>query len=203
MRVIGLTGGILSGKSTIAQMLAEKGAVIVDADRVGHEAYQPHTQVWQEVVAAFGPAIVKENEEIDRKRLGEVVFKDPAALERLNRIMHPRMHDMIGERIERLRRDGAQVVVLEAAVLIEASWTDLVDEVWVATAPEETVVARLKDRGGMSEEQARARIRSQLSPEERARHGDVIIDTDCDLSGVRATVDQLWQRLQSHGDKGV
>jgi dephospho-CoA kinase len=195
MVVIGLTGGILSGKSTISQMLAEKGAVIIDADKIGHEAYKPHTKTWQDLRNAFGESIIKQNMEIDRKKLGEIVFNDPQALARLNEIVHPRMHSMIKEEIERLRGEGVDVVVLEAAVLIEANWTDLVDEVWAAVAPEEVAVKRLQNRGGLSEEQARARIRSQLSPEERAKHADVIIDTDCELSQVRAKVAELWQRL--------
>jgi dephospho-CoA kinase len=197
MIVIGLTGGILSGKSTISQMLAERGAVIIDADKIGHEAYRPHTKTWQELRNAFGKGILKENDEIDRKKLGDIVFNDPQALARLNGIVHPRMHSMMKEEIERLRGEGVDVVVLEAAVLIEANWTDLVDEVWVAVAPEEVVVKRLQNRGGLSEEQARARIRSQLSSEERARHADVIINTDCELAEVRAKLEELWQRLQT------
>jgi dephospho-CoA kinase len=199
MIVIGLTGGILSGKSTISQMLAEKGAVIIDADKIGHEAYKPHTKTWQELVDAFGMSILKENMEIDRKKLGEIVFNDTRALARLNKIVHPEMHSMMKEEIERLRSEGVGVVVLEAAVLIEANWTDLVDEVWVAVAPEEVAVKRLQNRGGLSEEQARARIRSQISSGERAKHADVIIDTDCELREVRAKVAELWQRLH----KGV
>ena len=199
MIVIGLTGGILSGKSTISEMLAEKGAVIIDADKVGHEAYKPYTKTWQELVAAFGKGILKENDEIDRKKLGDIVFNNPEALAQLNRIVHPQMHSMMKEEIERLRSEGVDVVVLEAAVLIEANWTDLVDEVWVAVAPEEVVVKRLQNRGGLSEEQARARIRSQLPIEERAKYADVIIDTDCELAQVRAKVEELWQRLQKRG----
>lgn len=196
MVVIGLTGGILTGKSTISRMLAERGAVIIDADKIGHEAYKPHTKTWQEVVNAFGKSILKENNEIERKKLADIVFNDPHALARLNEIMHPQMHSMMKEEIERLRGEGVDVVVLEAAVLIEANWTDLVDEVWVAVAPEEVAVKRLQNRGVLSEEQARARIRSQLSPEERAKHADVIIDTDCELAEVEARVEELWQSLQ-------
>ncbi len=196
MIVIGLTGGILSGKTTVSQTLAQRGAVIIDADKIGHEAYKPDTKTWQQVVAAFGRDILEENGEIDRKKLGEIVFNDPQALSRLNQIVHPVMHSMMKQEIERLRREGAQVVVLEAAVLIEANWTDLVNEVWVTVAPEETVVKRLKNRGGLSEEEARARIRSQISSEERAKHADVIIDTDCELAEVEAKVEELWQGLQ-------
>jgi dephospho-CoA kinase len=192
MVVIGLTGGILSGKSTISGMLAEKGAVIIDADRIGHEAYKPGTSTWQELRDAFGDGILKVNGEIDRERLGEIVFADPDALIRLNRIVHPRMREMVREEIDRLKGEGVAVVVLEAPLLIEASWTDLVDEVWVAVAPEQVVVKRLEERGGLSEEQARARIRSQISSDERAKHADIIVDTDCELSEVRARVDELW-----------
>ena len=197
MVVIGLTGGILSGKSTISGMLAEKGAIIIDADKIGHEAYKPYTKTWQELRYAFGDGILKKNGEIDRKRLGEIVFADPDTLIRLNRIVHPRMREMVREEIDCLKVEGVDVLVLEAAVLIEAGWTDLVDEVWVAVAPEQVVVKRLKERGGLSEEQARARIRSQISTEERAKHADIIIDTDCELSEVRARVDELWETLKN------
>ena len=197
MIVIGLTGGILTGKSTVSEILARLGAVIIDADKVGHEAYRPQTKVWREVVEAFGRGILNQHGEIDRKKLGEIVFHDPQALARLNEIMHPEMHWMMKEEIDRLRNEGVDVVVLEAAVLIEADWTDLVDEVWVTVAPEETVVRRLQDRGGLSEEQARARIRSQISSAERIKHADVIIDTNCDLAEVRAKVEELWHRLQA------
>lgn len=199
MVVIGLTGGILSGKSTVSGMLAERGAVIIDADKIGHEAYRPHTETRQELVDAFGDGILKPNGEIDRERLSEIVFADPQALARLNEIVHPRMRKMMREEIERLRGKGVAVVVVEAAVLIEANWTDLVDEVWVTQAPEEVVIERLQNRSGLSEEQARARIRSQLSAEERAKHADVIIDTDCELAEVGVKVLKLWRRLEDRG----
>ena len=195
MVVIGLTGGILSGKSTISGMLAEKGAVIIDADQIGHEAYKPHTKAWQELVNTFGDSILTQKNEVDRKKLGDIVFADPQALERLNEIMHPRMRAMTRKEIDRLKGDGAAVVVLEAAVLIEAGWTDLVDMVWVTVAPEDVVLKRLHDRGGLSEDQARARIRSQISSEERSKHADEIIDTDCQLSEVKDRVEELWKKL--------
>lgn len=202
MIVIGLTGGILTGKSTVSEMLAQRGAVIIDADKIGHEAYKPHTETWQQVIETFGREILRENGEIDRKKLGEIVFNNPQALARLNEIMHPQMHSMMREEIERLRGEEVEMVVLDAAVLIEANWTDLVDEVWVTVAPEETAVKRLQNRGGLTKDEARARIRSQISFEERAKHADVIIDTDCELAEVEARVEELWQRLHAH-NKGV
>jgi len=195
MVVIGLTGGILSGKSTISGMLAEKGAVVIDADQIGHEAYKPHTKTWQELVNTFGDSILTQKNEVDRKKLGDIVFADPQALEHLNEIMHPRMRAMTRNEIDRLKGDGAAVVVLEAAVLIEAGWTDLVDMVWVTVAPEDVVLKRLHDRGGLSEDQARARIRSQISSEERSKHADEVIDTDCQLSEVKDRVEELWEKL--------
>ena len=197
MLVIGLTGGILSGKSTISGMLAEKGAVIIDADQIGHEAYKPHTKTWQELVNTFGDSILKQKNEVDRKKLGDIVFADTHALERLNEIVHPRMRAMIRKEIDHLKGDGVAVVVLEAAVLIEAGWTDLVDMVWVTVAPEDVVLKRLHDRGGLSEDQARARIRSQISSEERSKHADEIIDTDCQLSEVKDRVEKLWEKLRN------
>ncbi len=196
MVVIGLTGGILSGKSTVSGMLQERGAVVIDADKVGHEVYLPHTDGWRGVVAAFGREILKENDEVDRKRLGEIVFGDPKALERLNYIMHPRMHDIMKGRLEELRRQGVEGVVLEAAILIEAGWTDLVDQVWVTLTPEERVMDRLKERGGLSEEEARSRIRSQMPIWEKARLADVVINTDCPIEETKAAVNRLWEGIQ-------
>jgi len=196
-KVIGLTGGIGSGKSTVSQCLAELGAVIIDADKVGHEAFEPNTEAWREVAATFGRQILTPRGEIDRKRLGEIVFNNPEALSRLNRIMHPRMHDMMKAQIEEYRRQGVDVVVLEAAVLIEANWTSLVDEVWVTVAPEDAVVERLRKQRGLVEEQTLARIRSQLSSEERAKHADVVINNDGKLEEMKAKVKELWTRLRA------
>ncbi len=195
MKVIGLTGGIGSGKSTVSKLIEEMGAVILDADKVGHEAYTPDSQTWREVVAAFGDEIVAEDRSIDRRKLGAIVFADPAALERLNGIMHPRMFDMMKLKLDALREQGTSIVILEAAILIEANWTPLADEVWVTVASEPVVVARVKERTGLPEEQIRSRIRSQLSNEERVRHADEVISNDGSLDELRAAVAGLWQKL--------
>ena len=196
MKVIGLTGGIGSGKSTVSQFLAELGAVIVDADRVGHEAFKPDTDVWREVVAAFGRQILTPNGDVDREKLGETVFANPESLLRLNQIMHPRIYEMVKARLEEYRRQGVSVVVLEAPLLIEAGWSSLVDEVWVTVAPEPTVLRRLKERPGLSEQQSLARIHAQLPSEERIKHADVVIDNDCSLNELKAKVRELWQGLR-------
>jgi dephospho-CoA kinase len=193
---IGLTGGIASGKSVISSLLAERGAVIIDADRLGHEAYRAGTETFRRVVEAFGEDVVGDDGEINRKRLGAKVFGDPAARKRLEAIVWPAIREMARQRIEDARRRGVPAVVLEAAVLIEAGWQDLVDEVWVAEVEPETAIQRLARRNGLTREQAEARLRAQLSNEERRRHADVVIENNGTLEDLRRRVDEAWARLR-------
>ena len=199
MKVIGLTGGIGSGKSTVSQFLAKLGAVIIDADKVGHEAFEPDTELWQGVVATFGRQILTPKGDIDRGKLGKIVFGSSESLAWLNRIMHPRMYVMVKAQLEEYRRQGVDVVVLEAPLLLEAGWTPLVDEVWIVIAPEATVLKRLQERTGLSEPESLARIHSQMSNEERVKQADVVINNDCDLADLKARVSELWQRLNTGG----
>ena len=204
MKVIGLTGGIGSGKSIVARFLAELGATIIDVDKVWHEALKPNTELWQEVVAAFGQQILQPNGEIDRKKLGGIIFGNPQARARLDQIMHPRVYALVMAQLEQYRRQGVEVLVMEVPLLVEVplsirvgepSLSDEMDKVWVTVAPESTVVRRLKEKSGLSEPEILARIRSQLSSEERTKHADVVIDTDCSLDELRSRVKELWQRL--------
>jgi dephospho-CoA kinase len=195
MFVIGLTGGIGSGKSTLSDMLRAKGAAIVYADQIGHEVYRPGTPVWEEVVAAFGRQVVGEDGQIDRRKLGQIVFSDLEARRRLDAITHPRMEQMMAERLKELRRQGTRVAVLEAAILIEAGWTHLANEVWVTVVSPAVAAQRSMERSDLSREQAEARIAAQLSNEERVKHAQVVIDTDCSLAEVSQRVDELWDDL--------
>ena len=204
MKVIGLTGGIASGKSTVAQFLKELGAVIIDADKVGHEAFEPNTETWREVVAAFGKEILTPDNEVDRQKLGKIVFADSQALVRLNQIVHPRIYALVKARIEDYRRRGIKVVVLELPLLVEVplsmkpgqpTLSDEVDEVWVTVAPQAVVLKRLKDKSGLSQAESLARIRSQLPSKERLKHADVVIETDCGLEELKAKVAKLWRGL--------
>jgi dephospho-CoA kinase len=204
MKVIGLTGGIGSGKSTVAQFLAELGATIIDVDKVWHEALKPNTEIWREVVAAFGTEIVTPNGEVDRKKLGKIVFANPKALARLNKIVHPRIYSMVKTQIEQYRRQGVRVVVLEAPLLIdvpllmkagEPSLLGEVDEVWVTVAPQSTVLRRVKEKFRLSEVEILARVHSQLPSEERVRQADVVINTDCSLGELKERVRALWRKL--------
>ena len=200
MIVIGLTGGIGSGKSEVSRMLKDLGTEIIDADRVGHEAYLPNTETYDKLVAEFGDDILRTDGAIDRKKLGARIFAEPEARERLNAIVHPRMYTMIDERIQRLREQGATAVVLDAAILIEAGWQSLVDEVWVVAASEEMVVQRIGQRNGLPAEQVRQRIRAQITSEERARHAAVVIDNSRGLDELSAQVQEVWTgRVKGRG----
>ena len=192
MIVIGLTGGIGSGKSEVGRILRELGAELIDADRVGHEAYKPNTETWQAVVQAFGDEILQPDGEVDRRKLGAIVFSDADAMARLNGIMHPRILEMIQERLEALRGQGARVAVVEAAILIEAGWTSLVDEVWVTDSTEETVVERVGRRNNLDADEIRRRISSQMTREERTGHATVVIHNDEGIKQLKLRVQELW-----------
>ena len=193
MFVIGLTGGIGTGKSEAARYMVSLGAALIDADLVGHEAYRPHAEAWERVVEAFGEGILQTNGEIDRRGLGAIVFSDPEQLARLNGIMHPLMARMVQGKIEALRREGKDVVVVEAALLFEAGWDSLVQEVWVTDASEEAVIHRLEQRNGMSEEEARKRLSSQMSRSERLERADQVIDNSGDLAKMKKEINELWE----------
>ncbi len=197
MITIGLTGGIASGKSVVSQMLAARGARVFDVDRVAHETYRAGTAGFDAVRAAFGQEVVGQDGEIDRRSLGGLVFGRPDQLKRLTDIVWP----LTRARLEETKRveaaAGTTVLVLEAAVLVEANWIDLMDEVWVVTVPVEVARERLMARNGISTEQADDRIRSQITNEERARHADVVIDNSGGLDELAQRVDEAWDRLQA------
>ncbi len=192
MLVIGLTGGIGTGKSEVSRILCELGARVIDADRVGHEAYSLDSEAWREVVEAFGERILSTTGEIDRKQLGNIVFGDPQARLRLDAIMHPRMARMIQGRISRMEQEGAEVVVLEAALLLEVGWDSMVHEVWVTQCAEETVVERLRHRNNLSGAEVRRRIGSQLPEAERVRRAHVLVPNRGSLDELRKSVSALW-----------
>jgi dephospho-CoA kinase len=180
----------------VSQILAELGAVIIDADKLGHELLRPDAETYGEIVAAFGEPILKSNREIDRNKLGKLVFADAVALNRLNRIMHPQICEIVKRKIEEYRRADTKIVVLEAALLIEGvGLMPLVDQVWATTAPETTIVRRLKNQRGLKEEQILARLQAQMPAEEKAKRADVVINTDCPLNELRKKVTELWHNL--------
>ena len=196
MIVIGLTGGIASGKSTAARHLGERGAAVIDADKLGHRAYEPDRPAFAKVVAAFGEDVVGAEGGIDRRALGAKVFGDPAQLKRLTDIVWPEILALAKDEIAAARGNGATVAVLEAAVLIEAGWQRDVDEVWAVTVEPEVAVARASARDGADAAAVRARIDAQLSNAERAAHAGTVIDNSGTPAELIAQLDAEWQRLQ-------
>lgn len=198
MALIALTGGIASGKSTIARRLAEHGAVIVDADAIVRDVQAPGTPVLDAIADAFGPSVIREDGSLDRPALGALVFGHPERLARLNAIVHPAVREESERRFAAaVRADPRAVVVYDVPLLAEARAHDPWELVVVADAPAETRVARLVAERGMTEADARARIGSQVSDEERRRLADVVIDTSGALADTLAQADALWERLRA------
>ncbi|MBI2941337.1 MAG: dephospho-CoA kinase [Chloroflexi bacterium] len=193
---MGLTGNIGCGKSTIARMLAERGAFVIDADRVAHELMAPHSPVWERIVAGFGPGILRPDDQIDRRALGSIVFDDPAALTRLEQIVHP----AVVERVEEmLRSSGAPMAVamavVEAIKLIESGMHRRCDSLWVVTCQPEQQLERVMGRG-LSREQALARINAQPPQAEKVALADEVIDNSGSLEDTQRQVEEASRRSQ-------
>ena len=198
--VIGLTGGIASGKSTAARYLASLGAHVIDADALGHRAYEPDTDAYRAVLAAFGDDVRRADGQLDRRALGSKVFGDPAALKRLTDIVWPEIRRLADREITTVREtDADAIVVLEAAVLLEAGWQDAVDETWVVAVDRDVAAQRAMARDGLDESAVQARIDAQLSNGQRAAHADVVVDNSGTEAAMRARLDQEWARVTSSG----
>ena len=193
MKVIGLTGGAGSGKSAVAVMLARKGALYINADQLAREVVEPGKPALTEIREAFGPSVIKEDGSLDRGRMAEVVFNDTEARERLESIIHPRVIARIRDRIDRAGSEEAYpAVVVEVPLLYESGTEDMMDEVWVVDAEENTQVRRMMERDGISEEQARGRLRSQMDPRVRAGMADILIENNGSLHDLALAVDKAW-----------
>lgn len=196
MKTIGLTGGIGSGKSTVSQILAELGAFVIDADKVGHDIYLPGKEAWQQVTTAFGRDILAADQTIDRKKLGAIVFGNDEARKKLNAIVHPLMFKDIDRRIKAKCAEGfTKPIVVEAAILIEANWLPLVDEVWLVITNKNAVIERVATQRGMAAKDTEARIASQLSDSERRKHAQVVIENDGSLEELRQKIRNAWNRI--------
>jgi dephospho-CoA kinase len=190
--LIGLTGNVGTGKSTVAGMLAELGAETIDADEVAHEVMHAGSPVYTQIAAAFEPRVLTPGGEIDRKRLGEIVFADPAALARLEALVHPAVIAEVGLRIA---ASTAPAVVVEAIKLIEAGMADGCDSVWVTTCKPRQQVYRLMGGRRLSRAEAEQRVRAQPPQEAKIARADVVIDTCGTLAHTRAQVRAAWERL--------
>lgn len=191
MLVVGLTGGIGSGKSTVSKMLADRGAVVVDTDVVAREVVAPGGPAHDAVVARFGRALVT-----DRRALARVVFSDPKALADLNAIVHPAVRQAVGRRLSELL-GSAEVVVLAVPLLIETGGFYDVDAVVVVDCPEDLAVSRLVERRGMDEADVRRRVAAQASRTERIEAADYVVPNDLSLEDLEAEVDAAWEWIRS------
>jgi dephospho-CoA kinase len=195
--LIGLTGGIACGKSTVLAMLAALGARTIDADRVTHQLQAPGTPVYQQILAAFGPEILAgEGGPIDRRKLGAIVFADEARLRQLEQIVHPAVRAAIRAFLAQLAATAGErrpIAVIDAIKLIESGWAAECDQVWVVTCPEAQQVARLMTTRGMSAAEARQRIAAQPPQESRLERASVVIDNGGAQEATRAQVEAAWQ----------
>ena len=197
-KVICLSGGIASGKSTAARFLKEQGAHVIDADVLGHRTYEPGSPAQAQVVAAFGSDVLAPDGTIDRKSLGAKVFGKPEALKQLTAIVWPAIRALAEEEIARVRAAGAaRVIVLEAAVLFEAGWQDVGDEVWVNIVDRDVAIARATQRDKVPQATIEKRLDAQLSNAERVARADVVIDNNGTPEAMLAQLRRQWERISA------
>jgi dephospho-CoA kinase len=195
MLTIGLTGGVASGKSSVADLLARRGALVLDADRVAHETYNPGSPGFASVVSVFGPDIVGPDGAIDRRVLGRIVFADTAALKRLTDIVWPLTGELLARRRSEALDRGVTAVVIDAAVLREAGWSALCDEVWLVRVPAALARRRLMERNGLSAAEADARLQAQAAVLRSDDGVDVVIDNAGNLDDLETQVELLWRAV--------
>lgn len=198
MQLIGLTGGIASGKSAVARRLAERGAVVIDADQLARDVVEPGTPALARIAEEFGPTVITANGALDRQALGAIVFNAPEKRQLLNSITHP----AVGRRSQQLFGEAAAsdphaIVVYDVPLLVEAGRVEEFDIIVVVSANAETRVQRMVELRGMDRDEARRRIAAQASDDEREAVADVVIDADGTLEQTQQQADQLWERLIS------
>ncbi len=197
MKRIGLTGGIATGKSTVSQMLTELGAVVIDADRLAREVVRQGCPAWQDIVAWFGRDVLLPNGEIDRAKLGQVIFSDSTARVKLNEFTHPRVIARMNSMLSDMAEQGhAEPVVLDVPLLIEANMAESVDEVWLVVANPNVQLERLMRRNRLSEAEARARILAQMPLAEKRSYAHRIIDNSGSMEDTRKQVALLWKEAR-------
>lgn len=195
MRVIGLTGGIASGKSLVSQQLQGLGAVVIDADRIARDLTAPGEALLEAITREFGSAYLDNTGRLDREALGRMVFNNPGELDRLNQITHPLILAEIDNLLQSYRCSGRGIVVLDAPLLFETGLDKSVDEVWVVTVDFQTQLKRLMERDGLTESEARQRISLQISLEEKERRADRVIDNRGTPEETERQVNLAWNRI--------
>ncbi|MEE9193067.1 MAG: dephospho-CoA kinase [Thermodesulfobacteriota bacterium] len=196
MKVIGLTGSIGSGKSTVSGFFKKLGAIVIDADQVSRQVVEPGSPALKELTVAFGENILNPDGSLNRTLVAEIVFNSDEKRELLNSIIHPMIFNEINSTIEEYREKGTEIIILEAALILEKKGLiKLIDKLIVVSIDEETQKKRLEGRGDLSKEQINARINSQLTNNEKIKHADYIIDNNQDLVNTREQVRELWDKL--------
>ena len=193
MFIIGLTGGIGTGKTEVSNILRRLGAEVINADEMAHDTYRRGSDAWSSLRSAFGDRILTAEGEIDRRVLGSVVFDDPDALNRLNEIVHPAVRSLLVERLGELDDKDTGAAVVEVVLLLEAGWQELFDEIWVVTADEDMAVDRTVSRSGMTAAEVRSRIGSQMPQTERAGRADLVVSNNGTLDELQGKVERLWR----------
>ncbi|KAK8758913.1 hypothetical protein V5799_003457 [Amblyomma americanum] len=194
--LIGLTGGICTGKSHIIQKLESLGAVVINCDPLGHESYRPGTQAYAHIVETFGDQVVSPDGTIDRKVLGAIIFADEAKRQQLNKIVWPEVSRLIDERLEEHRRKGTKLVIMESALLLEAGWEEKFHQIWLCIIPVEEALKRVMARDNLEKDQALRRIQAQMSNKERVDKANVIFCSLWDYATTERQVEKAWNELQ-------
>ncbi|MGB4507986.1 MAG: dephospho-CoA kinase [Syntrophomonadaceae bacterium] len=198
MKIIGLTGGIASGKSTVSRALQDLGAIIIDADEVAHAIIEPGKPAWEDIVEHFGTEVLNPDQTIDREKLGAIVFNDPARLQVLNQITHPRVGEQFKQMIKNIKSQQSDAVLfIEVPLLYETHMDRICDEVWVVWVDEETQIQRLMKRDGLSREDALKRIDAQMSLDEKAKRADVVIDNRFSIEETIETATRYYNNIIS------
>jgi dephospho-CoA kinase len=197
MLMVGLTGGVASGKSVVSQVLKEEGAYLIDADQIARELVQPRTPIWKELIKVFGKEILQKDGSIHRKKLAAKVFSDPEQRNLLNRILHPRIKKEMGRRLKAIgQKDPEAIVVIDAPLLIETGDHREMDKIIVVISTEEQQIERLKERRGVNREEARRIIASQIATEEKLKVAHFVIRNEGSLEETVRRAREVFQELK-------
>ena len=193
MFVIGLTGGIGSGKTEVTLVLRELGAVVIESDKVAHMSYRPGTDGYDEIIEQFGKEVLDDSGVIDRGKLGGLVFAGPDLRIRLENIVWPAVRSWITERLIKEKERGTKIIVIEVPKLFEAGWDDLADAIWTVEAPSAAIAQRVNVRSNLSETETNARVQAQITRAERAERADLVIENSAELADLRERITNLWR----------
>ena len=193
MFVIGLTGGIGTGKTEVTHVLRELGAVVIESDKVAHLSYRPGTDAYEDIIDQFGREVLDESGVIDRAKLGSLVFAVPELRIHLEMIVWPAARSWIEERLIQEKERGTKIIVIEVPKLFEAGWDDLADAVWTIEAPSDLITQRIKIRSNLGETEKNARVKAQITSGERAERADLLIENTAKLADLREQIANLWR----------